>query len=371
MPDVLPPVPTAAPLAGPSGTDTLRAELLRAAVEALARTAPALPPAAGAFIARLHAALPTAELAAQTPEALAEAAASLWSLAARRQPGEALVRVATPGGGTPGAPARAVAEVITDDMPFLVDSAMAALTVHAGRVVRQLLHPIVAVRRDATGTLLDAPDHPAPDSPRESWMRIEFTGVGDGAPALEDALRRTMADVRAANADHEAMRALVSQAAREVAARPLPEGRTAAEFLHWLLDDNYVLLGHRRVMVSGPDTLAVVEAENLGLLRDPAVAAFDTLTDLHAAPPAIRAALLEPVPLAVAKANLRSTVHRAAYGDAVVTRIFDSSGAVTGVRVFFRPVRRHGLHAQPPLHPAAGAKSRLHPRRLRRGTQQP
>lgn len=335
MPDVLPSGPIAAAHAGASGADTLRAEMLRTATDALARIAPALPAAAGAFIARLHAALPTPELAAQSPEALAEAAASLWSLAARRQPGEALVRVASPGGGTPGAAARAVAEVITDDMPFLVDSAMAALTIPAGRVVRQLLHPVVAVQRDAAGALLDWSEHPAPDGVRESWMRIEFTGAGDGAPALEATLRRTMADVRAANADHAAMRALVAQAAKEVVARPLPEGRTAAEFLHWLLDDNYVLLGHRRVEVAGPDALAIVEAENLGLLRDPAVAAFDTLPDLRAAPPAVRAALMEPVPLAVAKANLRSTVHRAAYGDAVVTRIFDGAGTVTGIRIFY------------------------------------
>ncbi len=335
MPDIPPPGSTAAAHAMPSGADTLRTELLRAATGALARIAPALPAAAGAFIARLHAALPTPELAAQSPEALAEAAASLWSLATRRQPGEALVRVATPGGGTPGAAARAVAEVITDDMPFLVDSAMAALTVPAGRVVRQLLHPIVAVRRDAAGTLLDWSDHPIPDSIRESWMRIEFTGAADGVPALEAKLRRTMADVRTANADHAAMRALVAQAAKEVAARPLPEGRTAAEFLHWLLDDNYVLLGHRRVEVAGPDALAIVEAESLGLLRDPEAAAFDTLADLRAALPAVRAALMEPVPLAVVKANLRSTVHRAAHGDAVVTRLFDPAGTVTGIRIFY------------------------------------
>ncbi len=350
MPDVLPPGCDAAAHAGPAGADTLRAELLHAAAEALARIAPALPDAAATFVARLHAALPTAELAAQPPEALADATASLWSLAVRRQPGEALVRVTTPPAGS------AVAEIITDDMPFLVDSAMAALAtghpaktaagalpaVSSGRVVRQLLHPVAAIRRDAAGTLLDWSDSPAPDSVRESWMRIEFTGTGgcagNGAAALEEALRRTMADVRAANRDHAAMRALVEQAAAEVAARPLPEGRTAAEFLHWLLDDNFVLLGHRRVMVGGDgpaDTLSVAAEENLGLLRDPAVAAFDTLADLQAAPPAIRAALLEPVPLAVAKANLRSTVHRAAHGDAVVTRIFDASGAVMGVRVFF------------------------------------
>ena len=322
MPDTLPPQHTPAP-GHHAHPDTLRAELLRAAVAALARTAPALPDAAARFIAPLHAALPTPELAAQSPESLAAATASLWSLAAHRRPGEALVRVTAPQGASGG---RGVAEIVTDDMPFLVDSALAALGARTGgapRVVRQLLHPVAAIRRDASSALLDWSATPAPDSggwTTESWMRIEFTGPGDAA--LDMALRRAMADVRAANADFAAMRALAVQAATEVAARHQPDGRTAAEFLHWLLDDNFVLLGHRRVAVTGPNTLSVIESENLGLLRDPRVAAFDTLTDLQSAPPALRTALLEPVPLAVAKANLRSTVHRAAYGDVVVTRIF-------------------------------------------------
>ncbi len=337
MPDTLPQARTSA------DADTVRAELLRAAAAALARIAPDLPDAAAAFIGPLHAALPTAELAAQTPEALAAAAASLWSLAARRQPGESLVRVTIPSAGAQASGAqvgggRMVAEAATDDMPFLVDSALAALS--GARTIRQLLHPVAAIQRGPDGALLGWSAEPSQGSVRESWMRIEFTGASD-APALEAALRRTLDDVRAANRDHGAMRALVLQAAAETSAQATPEGRTAAEFLHWLLDDNYVLLGHRRVMVGPPDAegvpglLSVVEAENLGLLHDPAVAAFDTLADLQHAAPAIRAALLEPVPLAVAKANLRSTVHRAAHGDVVVTRIFGAAGAVTGIRIFF------------------------------------
>ena len=48
-----------------------------------------------------------------------------------------------------------MAEIVTDDMPFLVDSALAALA-RQGRVVRQLLHPVLAVRRDGAGRLLGA-----------------------------------------------------------------------------------------------------------------------------------------------------------------------------------------------------------------------
>ena len=130
--------------------DGVRAELFRAAEAALTRLAPALPPAAADFLRRLHGAVPTAELAATPPEALAEAASSLFGFAQARRPGETRLRVLPPG---PGRGATAVAEIVTDDMPFLVDSVLAALAVR-GRVVRQLLHPIVPVTRDSNGALI-------------------------------------------------------------------------------------------------------------------------------------------------------------------------------------------------------------------------
>ncbi len=315
--------------------DTVRAELLRAAAEALTRSAPTLPSGAADFIARLYAGVPNAELADATPEALASATASLWSLAARRRPNEALVRVTRPGSS---AGPRAVAEIVTDDMAFLVDSAIAALT-KGGRVVRQLLHPVTPIRRDPEGRLLGWGE--SQDGAKlESWMRIEFTGSArrqgsDDGPALEATLRSVMDDVRAANTDYDAMLARVGLAEREVAANLGPSAAPAQEFLRWMADDNFVLLGHRRIVVGADGTLTVVAKENLGLLRHPDVATFDALANLAAVPPQVRAALLEPVALAVAKANLRSTVHRAQHGDVVATRIFTPDGAVTGVRLFF------------------------------------
>ena len=239
--------------------DTVRAELLRAAADALARSAPALPNEAAGFIARLYAAVPNAELADATPEALATATASLWSLAAQRRSNEALVRITPPGSS---AGPRAVAEIVTDDMAFLVDSAIAALT-KGGRVVRQLLHPVTPIRRDAEGRLLgwgESQDGARLENARlenarlESWMRIEFTGSArrqgsDDGPALEAALRSVMDDVRAANTDFDAMLALVRLAEREVAADPGPSAGPAQEFLRWIADDNFVLLGHRRVAI--------------------------------------------------------------------------------------------------------------------------
>ncbi|WP_270938383.1 NAD-glutamate dehydrogenase, partial [Falsiroseomonas oryzae] len=267
-------------------------------------------------------------------EAVAEAAASLFAFAETRRPREAKVRVVPPG---PGRGPHAVVEIVTDDMPFLVDSALAALALR-GRTVRQLLHPILPVRRDAEGRLLEI----AGDAPlRESMMRIVLApgalvtlGAGRPAPepddwaALQAALARAMADVRLAVTDFDPMRARLRAAEVEV------EGGEAAEFLRWLADDNFVLLGHRRIALNPDGTATVAAEEDLGLLRDPKLPVFDALRDLPRLQPAVRETLTRLAPVAVAKANMRATVHRPQHADVVITRIRDADGRIAGGRLF-------------------------------------
>ena len=322
----------------PGPADTTRAEVQRAAEEALARLAPALPPDAARLLRDLHAAVPTAELAAEPPEALAAAAASLFGFAQDRTPGAAKVRVLPAG---PGTGPRAVAEIVTDDMPFLVDSVLAALALH-GRAVASLLHPILRVRRDGAGRLL-ALDAEAPA--RESMMRVTLGAAGpvlsgtplrgmEGLDALEAALVRAMADVRAATTGFPAMLALLRGAEAEVAAPGGRDAEEAAAFLRWLIEENFVLLGHRRFTLAPDGTISVAAEENLGLLGDPALPVFDALRDLSAIPQAVRSALSNPTPVTVAKANMRATVHRPQHADVVATRIFDTEGRVVGGRLF-------------------------------------
>ena len=320
-----------------AGADPARDEILGTAVEALARLAPDLPPDAAAFLRALHAGLPTAELAGEPPEAIAAAAASLYAFAMDRAPGTAKVRVLPPAPGRGGQP---VAEIVTDDMPFLVDSVLATLAVR-GRGVRGLLHPVLRVRRSSAGRLegLD------PAGMAESVMRVtlgaataSLSGGASSAPddpaALEAALRVTMAEVRRAVADFPAMLALLTVAEAEIAARP--GGLEDAAFLRWLAEDNFVLLGHRRLTIAPDGALGVSPDDNLGLLSDAAVRVFDVLRNPDALQPAVRAALVAPHPLvAVAKANRRATVHRPQHADVVLTRQFDAEGRVCGLRLFY------------------------------------
>ncbi|BFL62597.1 NAD-specific glutamate dehydrogenase [Roseomonas mucosa] len=320
-----------------TGPDRLREEILGAAGEAARRLAPALPEDLPVLLRHLFEALPTAELAAESPEALAAAAISLWSLASERRPAEAKLRLQPPGPGRGGA----LLEIVTDDMPFLVDSAMAALTL-SGRTVRRLLHPVMTVRRDAGGRLLGF----GPQEPAESMMRIEISPaparlLGEDAappedwPGVEATLRRTLADLRQAVSDYPAMRAQLRLAAQDVAGAP--SGAEASDFLRWLDEDNFVLLGHRRLRLEAPDGVApggttpagTREDEGLGLLRDPALPVFDALPPL----PEGEAARAAIPALTVAKAGTRARVHRPVHLDLILTPVV-LEGRVVAVHGF-------------------------------------
>jgi glutamate dehydrogenase len=314
--------------------DGVRPEVMRSAEAALKRLAPALPEAAAELLRRMHAAVPTAELAAIAPERLAEAAASLFDFARQRRPREAKVRVLPPG---PGRGAGAVAEIVTDDMPFLVDSALAALALR-GRVVRQLLHPVLKVTRDGAGVLTAIGEGPNCESMMRVWLSGAsgaMLGAGGPAPssdedawaAVERALAKAMSDVRAATGDLATMRARLKTAEAEV------EGGENAEFLGWMAEDNFVLLGHRRFAFA-EGTLAIQEEDNFGLLRDAALPVFDALKDLPGVPPAVMGNIARMEPVTVAKANMRATVHRPQHADVVITRTRDAEGRTNGFRLF-------------------------------------
>jgi glutamate dehydrogenase len=68
-------------------------------------------------------------------------------------PGRALVRLLNPTRAEDGWDSQdTVVQIVTDDMPYLVDSVVAELA-RINVSVRRLVHPIVVVRRDLTGTL--------------------------------------------------------------------------------------------------------------------------------------------------------------------------------------------------------------------------
>src|SRR5918995_2359189 len=147
---------------------------------------------------------PAAEVIGHDPAELAGLALGHLELAGVRPQGSATIDVERlPGGAGGGAGgSRAVVRIITDDMPFLVDSVTAEV-VRQGIELRHVVHPIVVVRRGVTGRIqafCDSADAATcgPDALSESWMAVVLDGPLDdeGTADLISGLRTVLADVR-------------------------------------------------------------------------------------------------------------------------------------------------------------------------------
>ena len=288
----------------------------------------------------------TDDVPARRVEDLAGLMLSHVDLARHRGDGTVGVAVFTPTVAEHGwATGHTVVQVVAEDMPFLVDSIVAALTRHE-MVVHEVVHPVLLVRRDAVGTLLDILDEDPPprslrgtDSRVESWIHIEVrreTDV-DALRRLADDLRDVLRDVSECVEDYAKMRQQALDVADAVLTRPLPvsnqEVTDAEELFRWLADDHFTFLGYREYrldVAEGQDVLRSVTGTGLGLLRAdrPVSGGFAKL------PPQARAKAREKRLLVLTKANARSTVHRDAHLDYVAVKVFDEHGDVIGERRF-------------------------------------
>ncbi|AEW94366.1 MULTISPECIES: NAD-glutamate dehydrogenase [Streptomycetaceae] len=296
------------------------------------------------------------------------AALSHYRLAESRPQGTANVRVHTPTVEENGwTCSHTVVEVVTDDMPFLVDSVTNELS-RQDRAIHVVIHPQVVVRRDVAGKLLEIlgtgnlveaahaglPGAELPhDALIESWIHVEVDRETDRADLkqITTDLRRVLNDVRESVEDWTKMRDAALRIADELAATPppLPEQEVgeAWELLRWLADDHFTFLGYREYKLAtepGPDggpedVLVAVPGTGLGILRaDPTHRDHDGTHPVsgafHRLPQDARAKAREHKLLILTKANSRATVHRPSYLDYVGVKMFDADGNVTGERRF-------------------------------------
>ncbi|MEW5727592.1 MAG: NAD-glutamate dehydrogenase [Pseudomonadota bacterium] len=284
--------------------------------------------------------IPVADLDGADPHAFYGAVVGLLAFMRARRPGEATIRVFQPdleehGWTSP----HTVIEIVNDDMPFLVDSVAMALAARS-TAIHRLVHPVLTVRRDAAGILLDvaAPDQSPPDGHPESVMFIEVDRQDPGAMAgLADTLARVLAEVRAAVADWRAMRDRLKEVAGEVADLARDEATDVTAFLSWLHDDHFTFLGYRSFTFLGDGQAPTVEfdpAASLGILADADARVFDDALPLAAMPAEVLTFLRRPDLLLVTKSARHATVHRPVHMDVIGIKRLSPAGAVVGMHAF-------------------------------------
>jgi glutamate dehydrogenase len=267
-------------------------------------------------------------------------AMSQKQLAEIRPQGRAVVRAYTPtldeNGWDPG---HSVVEVVTDDMPFLVDSVTMELDRH-DLGTHLVVHPQMRVRRDMTGRMLGRGQEDVTGQMLvESWIHVEIDRQADPEvlKTLEADLQRVLTDVRHAVEDFRKMRALAVQIAEDLSMNPPPlepaEVEDSLDLLRWLADGHFTFLGYREYRLELTDegeTLRALPGAALGILRDDKVGSesFSVL------PAEVRAKAREKQLLIITKANSRATVHRATYLDYIGVKLFSADGEVIGERRF-------------------------------------
>jgi glutamate dehydrogenase len=208
-----------------------------------------------------------------------------------------------------------VVEIVTDDMPFLVDSVRMELARH-GLGLHRLLHPVIG---------------------GEAFIRAEVDRHND--PEVLDQiaadLRRVLGDVRSAVEDWPKMVGAINRVAAKLESDPPPvdigELEETKAFLRWLGDDHFTVLGFREydlVTENGEDALRVEPGTGLGILRDtasqPASLSFAKMA------PEVRQLVREPRLLTLTQANSVATVHRPSRLDYVGIKKIGSSGEPVG-----------------------------------------
>ncbi|HEX9707236.1 MAG TPA: NAD-glutamate dehydrogenase [Steroidobacteraceae bacterium] len=280
------------------------------------------------------------DLVQRTEADLAGAALAELELGRVRRPGQSHVRVFNPDPARDGfGSSHTVIMVVTDDMPFLVDS-LGIVCTRNGLAVHLLAHPVFWASRDRRGRLqgLDL-DEPPDGAKLESWQLIEIDREPDPRrlAEIEKSIRRTLRDIRAATADWRRMRGKALDVAAELGVAKVRgqknEIREAQALLEWMEDDHFTFLGYREYRLRrGPrrDLLVPVAGSGLGVMR-PAASRKPRSIVLTGD---VRTFARSTEPLIITKANSIATVHRSTYLDYIGIKTFDAAGNVTGERRF-------------------------------------
>jgi len=284
----------------------------------------------------------TDDLAAYSVDDLAQLSTDAFAFFSDRVTGKTKIRISNPeadSGSRLGSVT--VIEIINDDMPFLLDSALGVLNDN-GIGIELVLHPILAVERDAGGKLIGVRDSASPQAAgmaRESFIYFHVGRLNDEEQiaSLKDELLDVFADTQQVVHDWHPMKDALSALVQRYRSTPPPVAKDELDesiaFLEWLLAGHFTFIGLREFRLQGSGSsrrLEPADDEGLGLLSRSRNGGQREDGDLEHVTPEVLEWLSGPDLLIITKANTRSTVHRRAYLDYVGVKIFTEKGELAG-----------------------------------------
>ncbi len=228
----------------------------------------------GQFLALYYFELPEEDVDDRKIDDIYSVGVAHFELGRTRPAGSPVVRVMSPDRERDGwATPHSVVLMVTDDMPFLVDTMRMLLERH-GLDIHLLVHPMLLVERGAADEIRRV----APFSDRlegkadealivEAWTQIEIDRVSDELAAdLESELESAIADVRRVVGDFGRMR------------ERLLELVDVHPAMQWFADGQFVFLGAVDTTCDESGTVAPIDGTALGQLADVPPAAREAFT---------------------------------------------------------------------------------------------
>ena len=236
-----------------------------------------------------------------------------------------------------------VVEIITDDQRFLVDSIIGEITSHGIDIVA-LFHPIVSGYRDAKGNW-----RKAGETARESMIQVLISKQSATVrKSLKTGIAETLSDLESVINDFEPMLGILEGNIAELSDQhgsvPKDVLDEACEFLEWIKEGNFVLLGTRTYVYERGKRKeeggkgrsfdyvrpAMVEKSCYGVLRDKTRLVLRQSSEPAAISSNVTTFLADKDPVTVAKSNLFSRVHRRVRMDYISVKHYTKKGVVKG-----------------------------------------
>ena len=255
----------------------------------------------------------------------------------------------------------AVLEIVTLDRPFLVDSVSMVLN-QVGCKVHHVVHPVFAVKRNASGRLqrIAAPlNADFLDGVFESFLHFEFDRPADESDfvEIEKRLRKVLTTIKVAVEDWRPMRVKMKDASKSLENEKKRSNNAEledyAEFCSWLAAGNFSLFGYCEINWRKNGRMTLNEKSLLGIFRD-----YDDLGTVL--PIDALVAKAKDQSIIITKANTHSPIHRASYLDVIVIPKFSAAGNFTGIRVVAGLFSSTAYNGSASLIPLLRTKSNLY-----------
>ncbi len=280
------------------------------------------------------------------------AAAQLWDTAIARKGRKPAIAIDMPSAKNPGAKNLGVnnwpiISIISDDMPFLVDSTTGELH-RLGLQIHAVVHPTAYVEKTGDKiTAIHPPRHvQKTPEPKSTGQRVSFIQFAVKNPAsdidaktVKESLLQVLNDVDCAVRDWQSMRKKLAGIIAEMPAGiPSPaEREEARRFLEWLDQDHFTFLGYRCYdypKLNSKGHIDVVSGSGLGLIADESIRVFGDLRDRDANHPELKDFISDTAIISVSKSNTPSRVHRTVPMDVISIKRYGESGRVVGEHRF-------------------------------------